>query len=90
MELTQVHLDIPEDLAIRLAKDPVGLSRAALEGLALEGVRSGQLSTSQARRLLGIESRFEMDGFLKNHRAYLDLTLDDVRKDSGVAWIHPG
>ena len=90
MQLTQVHLEIPEDLAKRIANDPVGLSRAALEGLALEGVRSAQLSISQARRLLGIESRFEMDGFLKDHGVYLDLTLEAVRKDSEVAWIHHG
>ncbi len=30
MQLTQVHLEIPEDLANRLAKDPASLSRAAL------------------------------------------------------------
>ncbi len=30
-----------------------------------------------------------MDGFLKNHGVYLDLTLDGVQKDSEVAWIHP-
>ena len=83
------QLSIPK-ISFPAAKDSVGLSRAALEGLALEGVRSGQLSISQARRLLGIESRFEMDGFLKDHGVYLDLTLEAVRKDSEVAWIHHG
>lgn len=90
VQLTQVHLEIPEDLAALLAKDPVSLSRVALEALAIEGVRAGSLSVSQARRLLGIESRFEMDGVLKNHGVYLDLTFDDVRRDSEVAWIHHG
>ena len=81
----QVHLEIPEDLAQQLAADPGGVTRAALEAVALEGVRSGKFTVSQARRLLGIRSRYEMDGFLKAHGVFLDLTLDDVRKDSETA-----
>ena len=30
-------------------------------------------------------SRYEMDGFLKAHGVFLDLTLDDMRKDSDTA-----
>jgi hypothetical protein len=81
----QVQLEIPEDLARQLAADVNSLTHAALEAIALEGVRSGKLTVSQARRLLGIASRYEMDGFLKAHGVYLDLTLDDVRKDSETA-----
>jgi len=39
----------------------------------------------QAREMLGIQSRYEMDGFLKQHGVLLDLTLGDVRKDSDAA-----
>ena len=81
----QVHLEIPEDLASQLAADPGGVTHAALEAIALEGVRSGKLTVSQARRLLGIASRYEMDGLLKAHGVLLELTLDDVRKDSETA-----
>lgn len=81
----KIHLEIPEDLARRIAADPSGVTRAALEAVALEGVRSGKLTVSQARRLLGIQSRYEMDGFLKAHGVFLDLTLEDVRKDSDTA-----
>jgi len=81
----QVHLEIPEDLARQLADDPGGVTHAAMEAVALEGVRSGKLSVSQARRLLGIASRYEMDGFLKAHGVFLDLTLDDVRTDGETA-----
>jgi len=84
-----VSLEIPEDLGRRIASDPGELPRAALEGLALEAVRSRKLTVSQARRLLGIRSRYEMDGFLKAHSVFLDLTLDDVRRDSEVARILP-
>ncbi len=80
-----VHLEIPEEFARQFASDSKGLARLALEALAAEGVRSGKLTTFQARRLLGIPSRYEMDGFLKAHGVYLDLTLEDVQKDSDAA-----
>jgi hypothetical protein len=80
-----VHLEIPEEFARQLASDAEGLARAALEALAAEGVRSGKLTTFQARRLLGIRSRNEMDCFLKAHGVYLDLTLEDVQKDTDAA-----
>ncbi len=63
------------------------MSRKDLEGLALEEIRSGKLTVPQARRLLGIASRYEMDGFLKEHGVFLELTLDDVRRDSEAARI---
>jgi hypothetical protein len=80
-----VHLEVPEELARRLASDSEGLARVALEALAAEGVRSGKLSVFQARNLLGIQSRYEMDGFLKKHGVFLDLTLEDIQKDTDAA-----
>ena len=81
----ELHIDVPEELARQLASDSEGLARIALEALAVEGVRSGKLSAFQARTLLGIESRSEMDGFLKAHGVNLDLTLDNVQKDTDAA-----
>ena len=80
-----VHLNVPEGLARQLASDSDDLARLALEALAAEGVRSGKLSVFQARELLGMQSRYEMDGFLKKHGVFLDVTLEDVRKDSDAA-----
>lgn len=81
----QVTLDLPEELVQYLGHDAHTLSRAALEALALEGLRSGQLSTSQARRVLGFSTRYQMDGFLKAHRLELPLSLEQVRRDSETA-----
>jgi hypothetical protein len=80
-----VTMEIPVDLGRRIAADAGELPRAVLEALALEGVRSGKLTVSQGRRLLGISSRYEMDGFLNAHGVLLDLTIEDVRRDSEVA-----
>ena len=81
----QVHLDVPEDVAQQFAGEPGGLTRAALEALAIEGVRSGKLTVHQARQMLGIPSRYEMDGFLKAHGVMLPITLEDVAADSNTA-----
>jgi len=78
-------LELPEDLARLFADGPELLCRAALEALALEGVRSGKLTSAQAQRLLGLKSRYEMDGFLKEHGILLALSLDDVRREGEAA-----
>jgi hypothetical protein len=77
-----VNLEIPDDLAQRLST--VGgndLSRRALEGFGLEEYKAGRLSKAELRRLLGFESRYEIDGFLKAHNAWDDVTIDDLRQD---------
>lgn len=81
----QVTVEIPEDLAPLLSEDSGSLTRAALEALALEGLRSGKLSVAQAQRLLGIGSRSEMDGFLKAHQVFLPLTLEEIERDAETA-----
>lgn len=78
----QVILDVPEDLAPLLGESSGGLTKAALEALALEGLRSGKISVAQARRLLGIGSRYEMDGFLKAHQIFLPLSVEEVERDA--------
>jgi hypothetical protein len=56
-----------------------------IETIVLEGVRSGALSTAQARRILGIRTRDQMDALLKTHGIDLPLTIEQVRRDSETA-----
>ena len=81
----QVHLEVPEEVAQRFAAEPGGIARATLEALAVEGVRSGKLTVHQARQMLGVSSRYEMDGFLKAHGVMLPITLEDIARDSETA-----
>jgi predicted HTH domain antitoxin len=77
----QVTFDIPDTLADQLiaaGKDP---ARAALEALALEGYRTGQLYEEQVRRILGYESRFQVQALLKQHGIPLDYTIADFEQD---------
>jgi predicted HTH domain antitoxin len=77
----EVTVTIPEDIAAQLHTKWQDLPRAALESLALEAYRSGTLTTAQLRRLLGFQSRYELDGFLKQAGIYLDYNLDDLKQD---------
>ena len=80
-----VHLDVPEEVARQFAAEPGGITRVAIEALAMEGVRSGKLTVRQAREMLGIRSRYEMDGFLKVHGVPLPTTLEQIVADSETA-----
>lgn len=76
-----VCVEIPDDLAQRLAAAGEDLSRRALEGFALEEYRAGRISKAQLRRWLGIETRYELDGFLKAHQVWAKVTIEDLRRD---------
>jgi hypothetical protein len=83
-----VQLDVPEDVALKFAAEPGGINRAAAEALAAEGVRSGKLTVFEARQMLGIRSRYEMDGFLKARGVFLPDTLEQTIADSEVAILY--
>jgi len=77
----QINLDVPEEIGRSFGSDAQSVARAALEGLALEGIRSGRLSRGQARRLLGFATRYDLDGFLKAHGLAVQDSLEDVQRD---------
>lgn len=76
-----ITLELPEEIARQLASQGQDLSRVVLESLALEAYRAHKLSTDQMRRLLGFDTRAELDGFLKEHEVWLDYDLDDLERD---------
>ena len=78
----EITLKLPEDIAHGLEAKWNDLPRAALESLALEAYRSGALTTAQVRRLLGFETRYEMDGFLKQHGVFLNYSVEDLERDT--------
>jgi len=81
----QVTFNLPEEIALYLGQDATALSRAALEALVLEGIRSNKVSVSQARQVLGFRSRHQIEAFLKAHGVDLPLTIEQVRQDSANA-----
>ena len=75
-----VTITLPDDLAAALLPPGQEPTRAALEAIALEAYRQRRITGYQIRRLLGIESRYELDGFLKEHEVYYH-TGEDFEHD---------
>ena len=73
-------VEIPDEIAGALGAR-CDLPRRVLEGFALEEYKSKRLSKAQLRRLLGLETRFELDDFLKAHQVSPNITIEDVRRD---------
>src|SRR5439155_26907204 len=75
-----VTITLPDDLAAALLPPDQEPTRAALEAIALEAYRERRITGYQLRRVLGIESRYELDGFLKQQEVY-DYTAEDLEHD---------
>jgi predicted HTH domain antitoxin len=77
----QVTFDLPDDISHALEGQWLDLPRQALEAIAVEGYRTGALTESQVRRLLGFDSRFQVHAVLKDHRVPLRYTASDLEDD---------
>jgi predicted HTH domain antitoxin len=74
----QITVELPDDLTQH--PDP---AREALEALAIEGYRSGALTALQTRTLLGFETTYQLDGFLKQHEVWEHAySVEDLEKDA--------
>jgi hypothetical protein len=76
-----VIVEIPDDLAIRLSAAGGDLSRRALEALAAEEYKHDRLTKPDLQRLLGIETSFQLDEFLKAHDVWIEYTLEDAERE---------
>ena len=75
-------LPIPDDLAARLSAAGDGdLARRALEAFAVEEYRAARLTRPDLRRLLGFETRAELDGFLKARGVNEAMTWAEFERD---------
>ena len=77
----QVTVDVPDDILKALQGRWSDVGRHSLEAIAVEGYRTGALTESQVRRLLGLESRFEVHALLKQHRVPLQYSESDLEED---------
>lgn len=77
----KVAIELPDDIAKELRAKREDVPRHVLESLALESYRSGVLTESQVRRLLGFATRMEVNAFLKQHRAYYDYAEGEIERE---------
>lgn len=78
-------LTIPDEVVSDLQNGGAkSLSRRALELLAVDGYKAGELSEHQVRVMLGLADRFAVDAFLQTHEAYYDYTSEELTKDAAA------
>lgn len=77
----QVTINLPEDISAALKGQWDNVPRRSLEAIAVEAYRTGALTESQIRRLLGFETRFEVHALLKEHQVPLRYTAADLEAD---------
>lgn len=81
----QITVEIPDRFAQQLAPGDRDPARMALEAMPLEAYRDRRISAHQLQQLLGIGSRYELDGFLKRHQVWLEYDTEDLQQDLTVA-----
>jgi hypothetical protein len=72
---------IPDELAGRLSAEGSDLSRRALEAFAADEYREGNLTKQELAQLLGLETSYQLDGFLKAHAIWIDYTMEDLERE---------
>jgi chromosome segregation and condensation protein ScpB len=78
----KVLVEVPESLAERLGGSPADLSRAALEALAVEAYRLRRITRYELQQLMEIESFYEMETFLKQHKVPLEYSIADFEAEA--------
>ena len=74
-------VEIPDDLAARLGAGNADLSRRALEALVAEEYKHDRLNKPELQRVLGIETSFQLDEFLKAHDVWIEYTREDAERE---------
>jgi hypothetical protein len=74
-------VQIPDEIAGRLSAGGGDLSRRTLEALLAEEHRHDRITKPELQQLLGIETSFELDGFLKAHDVRIEYTREDADRE---------
>ncbi len=75
-----ITIEIPDGIAQQLPS--ANISRRILELIAADQYRQGLIGAAEVRRLLNFSSRWETYEFLKQEKAYLPYTEDDLEQDA--------
>lgn len=81
----RIWLDLPDEVVGQLSEKGRDLSRTALEALAIDAYRTSRITAHQLCQLLEIPSRYELDGFLKEHGVPLEYSIDDFEREGATS-----
>lgn len=72
-------ISLPDEL---LSSDRDDIASQILEQVALDGFKSGQLSSAQVRRILGFETRLQVYEFLATHGIpWVDYDEEELQQE---------
>jgi Uncharacterised protein family (UPF0175) len=81
----RLTINIPDDVAAQLENGTGDIARKVLEFVAIQGYLSEELTAYDVQKMLGFESRFEVDAFFKAHGVRRDYTLEDLERERETA-----
>ena len=79
--MPNVSIVIPDDVMQRLEGQWSDVPRYVLEAVAIEAYRMGVLTSAETQRMLHLQSRWDVETFLKRAQAYIDYTETDLEQD---------
>jgi hypothetical protein len=77
----RVTIQLPDDISAALEERWDDVPRRSLEAIAVEGYRTGALTEPQVRRLLKLDTRFQVHALLKEHHVPLQYAAEDLEDD---------
>jgi len=77
----RVTIQLPADISAALGDHWDDVPRRSLEAIAVDAYRTGALTEAQVRRLLGLDTRFQVHALLKAHHVPLHYTSADLEDD---------
>lgn len=77
----QIMIEIPDNIANQLQLQSSKISQRILELIVADNYRQGKIGAGQVHRILNFSSRWETYQFLKNEKAYLPYTEEDLEAD---------
>ena len=76
-----VTVNIPDDLAALLIPAGQDPSHLLYESALVGAYREDRISGPQVMSALGIETRDQLDGYLKSHHVYIEYSIDDLNQE---------
>ena len=81
VEIMQIMIEIPDNLANQLQLQPSQISQKVLELIVADNYRQGLIAAGEVHKMLNFSSRWETYQFLKDQKAYLPYTEEDLEED---------
>jgi hypothetical protein len=77
----EITVRLPDELARRLHAQRGDLERRTLEALAADAYRTGAFTLAEVQGLLGLDSRWDTEAFLRGAGALIGYDADDLDDD---------